>query len=844
MDIIYYNILNSVREITLELLKSQITPDKILFALRKVGEGGNFDRAIFFEKEDDVFNKKYEWIRDDSIEKHDDKIKFDKNEIELLKKDETLNFKNCVIFPLFIKDNLIGVIKFEILKEKREISPFDIYALKGGIEVIEASLEREELIKNLKNQKEFLEKVVNNVKELITIQDKDLTILFANKSAGDSVNKDPTELIGKRCFEIWHKREVPCINCPVQKAFMTKRYEEGEIETPDGRVWFIKGIPLIDNNGEVQYVVESTIEITKEKEYIRKLRESEERYEKILNSTNVGFSILDKEGKYIYVNKKRAEILGYKEGELLNKKFEEIVHPEDVNKDKELYQKLVNGEIDSYTVDLRFIRKDGNIAYNRVYVARVNDEKGNFLYTVNAIVDITKEVQYSIDLKEKEEIFKGIFDQFSIGVNLIDTNGKVISSNEALQKMLGYSIDELRNLTFKDYSHKEELEKNIELFESAKRGEIEGYTLEKRFIRKDGSVFWGKITSNPIKDENGKIKYFITLVEDIDDRVRYYENLKIEENRLRAIIDVIPDLIFIFDKNGNFLNYHGDLRKLLLKPEDFLGKNISQIFNKEIAERAISSIKKALKENIIPSFIYELPCPYNRDEICFYEARFVKLDKDKVLALIRDVSESIRNFNLLKKKEEELNKSFYQTINLLSKIVEMKEPFTAGHQKRTSEYAVLIAKEMDLSNFKIESVKIAGLVHDIGKIELPIEILNKPTKLSPIDWDFVKKHPEIGYEILKEIDFPWNIKDIVLQHHERIDGSGYPLGLKDDEILIEARIISVADSIEAMSSHRPYRPRLSREEIINELIKYKGSYYDHQVVDIALKLIEEGKINI
>ncbi|MCX8095424.1 MAG: PAS domain S-box protein [Caldisericia bacterium] len=845
MDTIYYDILNSAREITFELLKSHTIREKIEYALKKLGEAGGFNKVSFYEKDiKNFFIKKYEWVSNEIYKDNDVKLELDENKIEILLKDEAINLKKEAFFPILVNNDLKGVIRFLILNEERQISPFDIYALKSGVEVIEASLEREELIKSIEEQRELLNKVVNNIKELITVQDNDLNILFANKAAGDSVNKKPDELIGEKCFKIWHQRNTPCENCPVKIAFITKKFEEGEITTPDGRIWHIKGIPVLNENGEVQYVVESTIEITKEREYLRKIQESEERFRKIFDSTNVGIAILDKDGKYLYMNQKRAEILGYTVEEMLEKTFKDIIHPDDFMRVNEIYNKLVSGEIKNFELDIKFIRKDGEIVYNRDYVVGVEDENGKFLYAIAVVVDITKEIKFSFDLKEKEELIKAIFDQFSVGVNITDSEGKVLLSNKALQKMLGYSLDELKTFTFKDYSHPGELEKNIELFEKIKKGEINNYILEKRFIRKDGSIFWGKITTNAIKDEKGNIKYFITLVEDIDERVKYFENLKIEENRLRAIIDVMPDLIFILDKDGNFLNYHGDLNKLLLEPEEFLGKNIIEVMGKDIGEKTKESIKKTLKENVLTSFVYDLPCPHNKEEKCFYEARFVKFEEDKSLVLIRDITESVRNLNLLKKKEEELHKSFYQTINLLAKIVEMKEPYTAGHQRRTAEIGVLIAKELKLSDYTIETIRVAGLVHDIGKIEIPMEILNKPVKLSPIDWDFVKKHPEIGYEILKEIDFPWNIKDVVLEHHEKYDGSGYPYGLKNDEILIEARIICVADSIEAMSTHRPYRPRLSREKIIDELKKYRGSWYDPQIVDIALKLIEEGKIKI
>ncbi len=845
MDERYYKILNGVREITFELLKSLSLKEKIEKILQKICEAGDFDKVQFFEKEkENRFVKKIEWVKKLEFKDENYEIELNEEDISKLKVDEAINLKNEVIFPIIVNEDLFGVIKFFSIESDKEISPFDIYGLKSGIEVIEAAFEREILLKRIEYEKFFLDKVVNNIKELITIQDKDLKIIFANKSAGDSVGKKPEELIGEYCYKIWHKRNTPCEICPVQKAFKTKKYEEGEVTTPDGRIWLIKGVPILNQEGNVEFVIESTFEITEERETIKRLKENEEKFRKIFESTNIGFAILDKDGNYLFLNDKRAEILGYAKEELIQKNFKEIVHPDDLEIVMDNYNKLINGKIDNFTLDIKFIRKNGDIVYNRDFVTRINNEKGDLLYIFAVVADITKEVKFEFDIKEKENLIRGIFDQFSVGVNIVDVDGKIILSNEAFQKMVGYSLDELKKMNFKDFSHPDELEKNLLLFERAKRGEINSYTLEKKFIRKDGKIFWGKITSNAIRDEKGELKYFITIIEDINERVRYFEDLKTQKNRLRAIVDVLPDLIFIFDKEGRFLEYHGKTEKLLFKPEDFIGKNIKEIFKEELANKTLESIKKTINENKLTSFVYDLPCPFNRSETCYYETRFVKYDVDKALCLIRDITEATRNFINLKKKEEELNKSFYQVINLLAKIVEMKEPYTAGHQRRTSEIAVLIAKELNLSENTIETIRIAGLVHDIGKIEIPIEILNKPTKLSLIDWDFVKKHPEIGYEILKEVDFPWNIKDVILQHHERFDGSGYPIGLKDDEILLEARILCVADSIEAMSSHRPYRPRFPKEKIVDELIKYRGSFYDPQIVDIALKLIEEGKIKI
>ena len=188
---------------------------------------------------------------------------------------------------------------------------------------------------------------------------------------------------------------------------------------------------------------------------------------------------------------------------------------------------------------------------------------------------------------------------------------------------------------------------------------------------------------------------------------------------------------------------------------------------------------------------------------------------------------------------QKLQKTMESTINTIGNIVEVKDPYTFGHQHRVSLLAVHIAQELNLPQNKIEGIRIASLVHDIGKISIPAEILNKPTKLTDIEFSLIKDHSQIGYDILKSIEFPWPVAKIVLQHHERLDGSGYPQGLKGDKILLEAKIMGVADVVEAMSSHRPYRPALGIDAALEEISKNKGILYDTEAADACIKLFKE-----
>jgi len=194
-----------------------------------------------------------------------------------------------------------------------------------------------------------------------------------------------------------------------------------------------------------------------------------------------------------------------------------------------------------------------------------------------------------------------------------------------------------------------------------------------------------------------------------------------------------------------------------------------------------------------------------------------------------------------KQAEEKLKKTMDSTIDTMSKIIEAKDPYTFGHQHRVCQLAVPLARELGLAEDNIEGIRIASLIHDIGKIGLPTETLSKPTKLTDVEFNLIKGHSQIGYDILKSIEFSWPIARTVLQHHERLDGSGYPNKIKGEDILLEAKIIGVADVVEAMSSHRPYRPALGTEKALEEIIQNKGILYDPEIVDVCLRLFKEKR---
>ena len=210
------------------------------------------------------------------------------------------------------------------------------------------------------------------------------------------------------------------------------------------------------------------------------------------------------------------------------------------------------------------------------------------------------------------------------------------------------------------------------------------------------------------------------------------------------------------------------------------------------------------------------------------------------LAYLRDITERIQVEDKLTESRENLRRALGATVEAIALMVETRDPYTAGHQRRVSDLASAIAQETGIESDGIESIRMAGMIHDIGKISVPAEILSKPVRLSEIEISLIRVHPQAGYDILKDIEFPWAIGQIILQHHERMDGSGYPQGLKGDQICFEARIVAVADVVEAMASHRPYRPGLGLELALKEISANQGNLYDERVVNSCLNVFAAG----
>ncbi len=450
------------------------------------------------------------------------------------------------------------------------------------------------------------------------------------------------------------------------------------------------------------------------------------------------------------------------------------------------------------------------------------------------------------ELKESEKKYKDLVEETPIGIANIGITGKIIYINKRLEKISGYSREEVVGKgVFKLGLFSNEMLKILK--ERLKvRFRLGGGSVRLRreihFKRKDGKWIWIEITAKLIKKWGIPFSLRIT-VQDITERKRAEEKIKDSEERLKILFDYAPDAYYISDLKGNFIDGNKAAERLMgYKKEELIGKSFLKL--KLLSITDIPKAAKLLVKNLRGQPTGPDEFVLNRKdnskltiEISTYPVKIK--GRTLVLGIARDITQRKQAEQQVKQGYEKLQRTMEATIYAISKIIETRDPYTAGHQNTVSQLSVAMAQEMKLSEDKIEGIRIAALVHDIGKINIPAEILSKPSKLNEMEFSLIKDHPKVGYDILRKIDFSWPVAKVVLQHHEKIDGSGYPQGLKSEKILLEAKIIGVADVVEAMSSHRPYRPSLGVDKALEEISQNKCTLYDPEIVDACLKLFEE-----
>ena len=275
--------------------------------------------------------------------------------------------------------------------------------------------------------------------------------------------------------------------------------------------------------------------------------------------------------------------------------------------------------------------------------------------------------------------------------------------------------------------------------------------------------------------------------------------------------------------------------------DDLIGREVLPLIIEKDRSTAVENIRRRI-EGEDASVNYEFTA-LRKDgsmiDVSVHGARGTYQGHPAIIGLLQDISEKKRADEQIQLHVKQLEMALTSTVEVAMTLSELRDPYTAGHERRVAQIAAALGAELGFDENRQEGLRAAGHLHDVGKITIPAEILSKPGKLSSIEYQLVQGHSQASYEVLKTVAFPWPVAQVALQHHERIDGSGYPQGLKGESILLEARIMAVADIVEAMSSHRPYRAALGIETALTEIERGCGTSYDPAVVDACLRMFRE-----
>jgi PAS domain S-box-containing protein/putative nucleotidyltransferase with HDIG domain len=631
-------------------------------------------------------------------------------------------------------------------------------------------------------------------------------------------------------------------------------------------------------------VVFTAMDITVRKRAEAALLESRRQWEEIFQAIGQPTLILDASHRILMANRATLSAVGMVNEEVLGKHCYEIFHPgaHQAPAGCPLEQLLASGNLEK--MEMEMVALGGTFL---VSCTPMQNPDGSLEKIIHIATDITAQKRAGEELRLAAHKWRTTFDAMRDAVCLLDREGVIVQCNQAMANLVEQSFPEILG-----HSCWEVICGTSAPTEDCPICRLRHSHIRETLTWKRGDRWW-HVTMDPILTEAGEVVGGVHTIADITLRKLSQDKVQNLNILLRAIKDINESLLRVksekelFQRTCDLLLTVPYIRFCWIgrvEPDNFEVNPVAWAGAEEgylstikvtwddselgqgPAGQGLKTGKPVLRRNIATD---PAPNPWRQEALnrgyqssislpLIHEGLVVGILKvysgvpdifrdeeiDFLNQVAGDIAVGVKSLRLeqgLDQSLKQLQIMIHQTVETMASIVETRDPYTAGHQQGVAHLACAIAAEMGLDANRLQGLRVAGLLHDIGKMLVPAEILSKPGKLSEIEFNLIKVHSQVGADILGRIDFPWPAAQIVLQHHERLNGSGYPHGLAVDDIIMEARILAVADVVEAMSSYRPYRPALGIEKALEEITRNKGILYDSEVVDACITLFTEGK---
>lgn len=668
------------------------------------------------------------------------------------------------------------------------------------------------------------------------------------------------------------------------------RYEDLPLETKGGQrrdVEFLSNVYEVNERKVIQCNIRDITERLRAK---GSLFEIEEKCRSIADAAQDAILMLDGEGKISFWNAAAEKIFGYTDKEAMGQELHELLAPkrfhDAIRKGFGRFQISGEGSVVGKTTELAALRKDGTEFPIELSLSSLKRDKS--WNGIGIVRDISERKRAERVLQDEKDFSDAVIANLPDLFFLIDHQGSLLRWNKHLERLYGLSPEEMPGVNALSFVHEEDRSSAAQMLQNG--FETGSASVEVRLNLTNGVRDYF-VTGNRVASHHGMLAIGVDITEHKHaEKALHAANralrtlsagnlalvrAKREDELLGAVTRIIVDIggynmaVVSYaqdnleqrivrmastgnDENDDFSKIHLSLADTVpnqLPIVQAIRSGTTQIY-RDIANDPVfmpwrdAVLARGYQSNLaLPlsdgSRTFGGLSIYSSDPNAFSEQEEVKLLKELASDLVYGI-QSLRTRVAHEQQAAILRQSLEQSIQTIADTVEARDPYTAGHQRRVADLARAIAQELGLPEEQIQGLHLAATIHDLGKVHVPSEILSKPGKLSDIEFMLIKTHPQTGYDILKDVKFPWPIADIVLQHHEKLDGSGYPQGLKEGQILLEAKILSVADVVEAISSHRPYRPSLGIEAALEEIERHRGVLYDAKVVDACTKLFREA----